>query len=158
MYCPKCASPVNQSLNFCNVCGAKLAKGETAGDRPVNPISYLIAALCVIGGSGLGLLVALIAILLDKNVDEAVLVVISGLYLTVLLATNIMLIRQISKLIDHQARANQTETKKEGWNDQPSELRVATNPLLESPRQRPIGSVTEHTTRTLDDEIVYKER
>jgi hypothetical protein len=90
MYCASCGNQISAELKYCNRCGAKTGKegSEDSEDKPINPLSYLITALCIIGGGGLVLFVGLIAILLDKNVDWRGVAAISTFYLLGLVITN----------------------------------------------------------------------
>jgi hypothetical protein len=61
MFCSSCGKQIDNSLKFCNGCGERIKKEEE--DSPLNS---LIVALIVIGTAGLGILVGLSAVLLDK--------------------------------------------------------------------------------------------
>lgn len=127
---------------------------EGAPEKPINPLSYLITALCIIGGGGLLVLVGLVKILLDRGAGGPSLTFISIAYLLVLLGICFLITREISKLINHQtAEKSQDYLAPQSHNS----FRGINTAQLAEPQQRPIGSVTEHTTRTLD-EVVYKER
>jgi predicted nucleic acid-binding Zn ribbon protein len=150
MHCVSCGNQILPELNYCNRCGARTGN-EGPKDKPINPLSYLITALCIIGGGGLLLLVGLIAILLDEHADPKAVVIISALYLLALFGINFMIIRQISRLITAQIGPGKDMSEKRSY-----ELHAHHTNQLEAPRQ-PVSSVTDHTTRTLD-EVLLKER
>lgn len=153
MYCASCGNQISAELKYCNRCGAKTGKegSEDSEGKPINPLSYLITALCIIGGGGLVLLVGLIAILLDKNVDWRGVAAITTFYLLALVITNAMILWQISKMVNHQIK-----TKEGPQEPRPFELHAHNTNQLGAPRQ-PVTSVTEHTTRTLE-EVLLKDR
>lgn len=147
---------MSPGLNFCNRCGTKTNK--EGSEKPLNPLSYLITALCIIGGGGLVLLVGLVKILLDRGANGPTLTFISIAYLMALFGICFLITRQISKLINYQTgqAAGQSGQEFQQTPQQQSFRSVNTAQLAE-PRQQPISSVTEHTTRTLD-EVVFRDR
>src|SRR4030095_8153470 len=80
---------------FCNGCGERIKKEEE--DSPLNS---LIVALIVIGTAGLGILVGLSAVLLDKITAFGPVLIFGVVYLGVLFGICFMIMRQITKLID----------------------------------------------------------
>src|ERR1041384_1759676 len=151
MYCVKCGSLVHENLNFCNSCGAKL-KEEGGQEKPINPLSYLITALCIIGGGGLLLLVAMIGILLEQHANDQTVILVAALFLASWLFINSMILRQISRLI-----GTHIESKSSAGEKQPASLYSHNTAQLDAPPRQPGSSVTDHTTRTLD-EVLIKER
>jgi len=149
MYCPKCGSLVNKSLNYCNSCGAKLTKDEAAPETPESTLTHLIAGLCVFGGAGFLFLVGLIAVLMEKNTDPGFITLIVSLYLFVVAAVSFALLRLIYRVVN-----DQIETRKE--EKRSAQLNASETPQLEAARQ-PAVSVTDHTTRALE-EVLVKER
>ncbi len=150
MHCVSCGNQISPELNYCNRCGAKTGKDDS-GANPINPLSYLITALCIIGGGGLLIFVALITMLLRRNMDGNAIVVIAALYLFAYLGINFTILRLISKLVN-----DRIDSRKEMQEKRPFELHAHDTNQLEAPR-RPVASVTDHTTRALD-EVMFKER
>ncbi len=103
---------------------------------------------------GLFVLALLTLMFLDRHVDEKVIMIISTIYLISLASINFMFLRMISKLVSSHIENKSSPAEK----PQASLFSHATA-QLEAPRQavQPLSSVTEHTTRTLD-EVLIKER
>lgn len=142
MFCERCGKQIDDSLRFCNGCGAQLKKEE---DEPKSILNSLVTALIVIGTAGLGILVGLSAVLLDKIPRFEVVFAFAILYLAAWFGVCFFILRQISKLID----ANLQERKPKG------ELRAGIQFALPRPvdqleEYHQPASVTDHTTRTLD--------
>ena len=142
MYCERCGKQIDDALNFCNSCGAQLKKEK---DPAKSVLANLTSALISVAVVGLGVLVGLVAILLNKMPQPELIVVFSFIYLAVLFSICFMILRQISKVIDARV-INKPSTDA---NVQPLvQLPPRTTAQLEE--HRPPASVTEHTTRTLD--------
>jgi len=146
MYCSKCGSLVNDELNYCNSCGGKLAKAKDE-DAPKSMLDDVLTALCLIAIFGLAFLVGLVAVLLDKAVPHEIVIGISIIYLLTLFSICFMLLRQVPKLIDTNLRENKSENFEAA---QPVQLPSRTTAQLEE-RREPVLSVTENTTRTLEE-------
>ena len=138
MFCSRCGKQIDDSLKFCNGCGAQIKKEEDS------PLTSLITALIIIGTAGLGILVGLSAVLLDKIPTFEAVLIFGVVYLATLFGICFMIMRQITKLIDANLGSRRSPE---------SEKRVAellprsTNQLEEF---REPASVTDQTTRTLD--------
>lgn len=136
MYCSKCGSLVNDTLKYCKNCGVQLVKDEEK-ETPKSILDDLLTALCFVALGGLGILVGLVAVLLEKGVDHKGVTIIAVFYLAVVAAICYLLLSYIPKLID--ANINQNAEKHEP--PQPAQL--------EEHRQ-PVASVTENTTRNFE--------
>ncbi len=154
MYCAKCGSLVQNTLNYCNSCGNKLAKADERPVRQGNPLPFLAAALCVIDTVGLFVLALLTLMFLDRHLDEKVIMIISTIYLLSLASINFMFLRMISKLV-----SSHIENKSPSNEKPQASLFSHATAQLDAPRQpvQQVSSITEHTTRTLD-EVLIKER
>jgi hypothetical protein len=144
MYCSKCGSLMDDKLNYCKNCGAKLPKNEDEG-TPKSMLDDVLTSLCVIVIFGLGILVGLVAVLLEKLVTHQIVIFIVLGYLAGLFSICFMLLKQVPKLID--ARLNAKPERSEIT--QPAQLKSPTTAQLEEHRE-PVLSVTENTTRTFD--------
>jgi hypothetical protein len=151
MYCSSCGSSISQELNYCNRCGAKTGKEGTAG-RPFNPLPFILAALCVIDVAALLIFAALMMVFLDRHVDDKVIAAISSVYLVMLAMINFIFLRLVSRLVGLHI-----ESKSADRETAPAGLSAHTTAQLQAPRQQPLTSVTDHTTRILD-EVLIKER
>ena len=144
MYCATCGSLLNQKLNYCNRCGARVDKLATAGDSSAT--GYLSMATGFVGLGGLGLTLGLIATLLKYGVVIEAVVMLAIAFLATVFGISFLMIRQISQI----SNASQISRKNNFENPQ---LNSPNTAQLEEPRQ-PARGVTENTTRTLEKELV----
>jgi uncharacterized protein with PQ loop repeat len=149
MFCQKCGTLINANLNYCNNCGAKTTKNED--EKKFSPLGLLITTLAFVSVCGLGILVGLIAILLDKFLHPEPIIALSFFYLLTLFSICFFIIKQISKLTDLHIQ-ERTQTVQPFY--QNPQISAPNTAQLEEPKQQPI-SVTENTTKTLD-EILLK--
>ncbi len=151
MYCAKCGTVVTEKLNYCNSCGGKLAK-STDGESHRPLLDTILLSVGLISVIGLSLFLGLVVLLLFNGMSREAVAIISGCYLATLFAICFSLTRLMGKLID--IKPNQ---KAEGSHQtfQPPQLVMPTNPQL-GEYQQPVGSVTDHTTRTFDEVLIKK--
>ena len=148
MYCERCGKQIEEALNFCNACGAQLRKKEKSEQQSV--LNTLITALIVVCTAGLGVLVGLMAILLDKLQNPEPAFIFAIFYLATLFGIAFMLMRQISKLIDAKLRGNDLSSPSRTVREDPLiQLPPRTTAQLEEHREP--ASVVDSTTRTLDE-------
>lgn len=154
MYCPACGNFISTGLNFCNSCGSKVKPGGEPVKKSGNPLPFLAAALCVIDVAALFVFALMLLLFLDKNVDGKVIATVSTFYLAMLALTNIAFIRMISRLVKVHIENNTVQS-----DTRPPRIFEPATPQIEAARQPvvPVGSVTDHTTRTLD-EVLLKEK
>jgi predicted amidophosphoribosyltransferase len=139
MFCSTCGNQLSAELNFCNRCGKKVAKPDTE-DQEFSAES-LTSAVTYVGGFGLVGFIFSVLILVKTNVPEKALIMISLFYLAALFGICFMLLRQARYLADRRFNQNQNLQK---------ELNPAITAQRAKPAERPI-SVTDHTTRTLEE-------
>jgi len=151
MYCAKCGTVVTEKLNYCNSCGEKLTK-DKGGDSHESVLSTLLKSIGFISVAGLGLFVGLVAVLLNKGMTHEAVAIISGCYLATLFGICFSLTRLMSKLIDIKP-SEKAESLSQSF--QTPQLVMPTNPQL-GEYQQPIGSVTDHTTRTFDEVLIKR--
>ncbi len=144
MYCSTCGSAMNAELNFCKSCGARIAK-EKEKDSTKSILDNLLTTLFLVVMFGLGILVGLVAVLLGNGVNHETVAIIAVCYLVAVFGICFMLLSQVPKLIN----ANLNPKRETSENYQPPQLAARTTAQLEEHRE-PVGSVTDHTTRTLD--------
>jgi len=153
MYCQFCGTENQAGLNYCNRCGAQFSATLAARDSaaPVadltGPMRWLAATICLTMLIGFGILFITVGRLASWGVHSEPLVAITFFGLAAIFGTEFMLIRMMSRLL--------TAAKDEGRLNGP---RRAGKKELISPAPRgfiqppayadPLGSVTEHTTRT----------
>lgn len=140
MYCERCGKLLDETLNFCNACGAQLKKDADRSRSALTNLTNVLGAVSVVG---LGVLVALIAILLDKVDRFEPVFAFSAVYLAVLFGICFMIMRQVSKLVDADLRARENS----GVQKSAVQLPPRTTNQLEEFREP--ASVVENTTRTL---------
>ena len=150
MYCPSCAHPVKKGLKYCNHCGEKLSKDDDKLSTPGAILDGLLETLFWLAILALGILVGLVAVMLNYNLRQDVLGAIVVTYLLVLLAICFPIIRQITKLIDSRVKGVSWDAEK----PERPQLQPLTTAQLDEYRE-PVMSVTDHTTRTLD-KVPYK--
>ena len=138
MFCSSCGKQIDDSLKFCNGCGTRIKNDEDS------PLHSLIVALIVIGTAGLGILVGLAAVMLDKIPNFGPVLIFGVVYLGVLFGICFMIMRQITKLIDADLGRRRLPETESRFAELPPR---STNPLEEF---REPASVTDQTTRTLD--------
>jgi len=145
MYCPNCGQTVNKKLKYCNNCGERLSK-ETEIDKDGTPgkmLDNILTTLFLVVMFGLGILVGLVAVLLDKDVDPRFVMIIAIVYLGAVFGICFTLATQVPKLID---------AKLKGWNTtdemKPAQIEPQSAAQLAEYRE-PVMSVIDHTTKTL---------
>lgn len=149
MYCSTCANQITPGLSFCNRCGTNL-KDRNASQAGVGPVAAFLTAITLIGICGLGIMLGgSMALRNEARLNESVVVLYMFLTFLVVLVTEIMLVRQLSRI------TNPREPKQlAGYQPtqmMPNEIRAADQRGL----PEPVASVTENTTRTL--EYAHKE-
>jgi hypothetical protein len=144
MYCESCGKKIDESLNYCNGCGASI---RTEGRSQKSLAAFLIAGLTAITISGFLLLAILLAVLVDRVTPRIEpLFAFGAVFLFVLFGIAFLIIRQVSRVIDHELKARELPKRKaEPLVQLPPK---STNPLDEF---REPASVTDHTTRTLNE-------
>jgi uncharacterized membrane protein YvbJ len=144
MYCSKCGRLVNDALKYCKNCGEKLGKDKEK-ESPKSIIDDLLTTLCFVVLGGLGILIGLVAVLLENKINPSSVAVIAVFYLAAIAAICYLLLSPLPKLID--ANINQNVRKDEPA--QPAQLSAPTTAQLEEHRE-PVTSVTENTTRNFE--------
>ncbi len=147
MFCQKCGNSVDEHLSYCNRCGSKLFKEDVSPQATANSVATnLSMAVGFTGLGGLGILVGLIAVLLKNNALREVIVILAICYLAALFGICFLMLQQISRL----TKASQSPDEKTIGQSSPGQLNAVNTAQLEEHRE-PLMSVTEHTTRTLDE-------
>ncbi len=145
MFCSNCGNEINDTLNFCKRCGKRLEKGVDPATAKSMFEAFMTATAVVIVG-GLGILIGLVAVLLNNGVDPAGVGVISVIYLAALTFTSFMLLRMLPKLIDARLSSSKTESSESYSAPQinsrtPAQLDKAKQPI----------SIVENTTRNFEE-------
>jgi hypothetical protein len=150
MFCQACGSQIQADLNFCNRCGAKVAGPDPAIQKSV--AENLSSAMGYIGGFGLIAFIFVVYLVVRSGADAKVLIPISFFYLATLFGICFLTLRQIAELTgkSHGRRESRVHDTA-----QPAYLKPVTTAQLDEPRDLPI-SVTENTTRTLDEVMIER--
>jgi uncharacterized membrane protein YvbJ len=157
MYCQKCGNSVDEHLIYCNRCGAKLIKEDVSPQATTNAVlSNLSIAIGFTGLGGLGILVGLLAILLKNNALPQLVVIVAIAYLATLFGICFLIMQQISRLTK-MSQSSMDEKSVERYSPPPpAQFGTVNTAQLEERREQPAVSVTEHTTRTLDEVLVER--
>lgn len=146
MFCSTCGNQINENLNFCNSCGAR----TDSGGVELQNNSYGLISTAIFGVLGIIELFGFIFLaikLLEKNLDPGFVFVLLALYVAAVLGISFLVFKQTS---NQTFRSRKKE--KNGEKNAPEKLRrVSTAQLNPSSFQTPVPSVTENTTRTLDE-------
>ena len=151
MYCWSCGKDVKENLNYCSNCGARVEKGvqDTYSSRANNPSS----SVTYLGIFGLIGFIILVSSLLRRNLDPGAVFAFSVLYLVALFGICFMILRQNSS--SSEKRANKTPIDTHDYSA-PKSFRSGITNQLDEPSSEPIPSVTENTTRTLDEVLIER--
>ena len=151
MFCWSCGKTVQENLNYCSNCGARVEKNAPENDsswmsNPATAVGYL-------GVFGLGGFIFLVMTLLKQGLNPSAVFAMSALYLAALFGICFLLIRQNS---DHSGKRQNKNSTEESAYHEPKKFRSEITNQLESPQNEPVPSVTENTTRTLDEVLVER--
>jgi uncharacterized membrane protein YvbJ len=150
MYCSTCGTEIQTALNYCKNCGARIDK--SAGESgTATVLQYLSMGAGFVGLGGLGLTLALIAILLKNKVVPELIVVLAALFVILIFAICFMMIQQISKLISSSPVSNDKFSER----NTPERVSPANTAQLNEARE-PLMSVTDTTTKSLDEVLVKR--
>jgi hypothetical protein len=157
MYCPSCGKEVNSGLTFCNYCGVRLAPAESDPSAlSVSSFNLLIGAMIAIPVVGLGLIIALMAVM-KKGLefrDDMIFVVIFMTFLLLFFAELGTILMLISK--SRKPKVKPIKKKDEISSPPVSAIDEVVIKGLNPTSFEGVPSVTEHTTRTLD--AVYRKQ
>src|SRR5215204_5233210 len=94
MHCSTCGNTVNENLNYCNVCGAIIAKSALS-PRSASPAGILSIAIGFFGTAGLFGFIVLLRILLDSRLDQSAVLLVLIAYLITLFLICAVLVGQL---------------------------------------------------------------
>jgi len=161
MFCPSCGIEYSVELNYCNRCGANLSTALAEPTRLLIPLSPTKPAI-VIGSimtaltlGGFGCLVGGAIGLAQNHVTGDPLGMLVGMGMLTILITDILLARQLSRLISASLSPDKLMAGKRSTAPALKPASVSQLPGPLSARYEPVTSVTEHTTRFLESE--YRE-
>ena len=141
MYCANCGTPRTQGLSYCNRCGADLR--ERVESSNTKAITAFLSAITLLGVSGMAVMLGgAMALRKGANLSQELIGVFMLFTFLIVSITEIMLVRNLSKLSGSTERKNSFPAPPPTQHD----LRLPQG----SPLGEPVGSVTENTTRTLE--------
>jgi hypothetical protein len=145
MYCSGCGTQLQAGLVYCSRCGRRVAEDVAARSWFSTPIS----ATAVIAGVGFFMFMLVIRALTRSDLPPGLIVPISFFYFASLFGICFMVLRQGSRTMRESKSARSFDTGE--LNAPPAYLSPVTTAQLEEARSFGIGSVTDRTTRTLDE-------
>jgi hypothetical protein len=144
MFCSTCGNSVNEKLNYCNNCGAKIGNNALQVTNAASP--QLSRSVGFIGTAGLFGFIAVLRILLESRLDQPSVLLILIAYLVTLFLLCAMIVGHIWKRSgDFKIHSN---LPSEDYTP-PKQFRAGNTNQLEEHRE-PVGSVTDHTTRSFE--------
>ena len=148
MFCPSCGAESTIELNYCNRCGANLVPPpfSTTELAPVNltkPIAIIGAVILFLTLGGFAGVLSSAVDITSRGGGKDLPMAIIFFGLVTILTLDILLIRQLSKLIAAALSPNRSAAKKQPAQPQ-NELRYSRPATA---RLDPAPSVTENTTR-----------
>ena len=151
MYCATCGSPVTAGLSFCNRCGTSLNKDRSRSKE--NELGGgLIAGVVLVAILGLGIMFGgAIALKKGGEFSESAVVFFMMMTFVIIGFVELFLVRQLSRVLGTGGKRETIEQPQQPL-FQPavvpaSEVRAAHLRTL----PEPVPSVTENTTRTLEN-------
>jgi hypothetical protein len=140
MYCSSCGVAVANELPYCNYCGAKLNRGDTAKSSEVRPegLVMMMVATFVMGTFVITLLMGMMKVVL--RFESGLIMAIMLLFFLVMLVLEAVFIRLL--LRGQKAPPTTLDGKRQQHPGMTKELEAESRVPLE-----PVASVTEHTTR-----------
>jgi uncharacterized membrane protein YvbJ len=151
MYCSGCGTQLQSGLIYCSRCGRRVAEDLASANWAANPLTMT----AIIAGVGFFAFMLVIRALTRSDVPPNYLVPISFVYFGALFGICFMVLRYGSKL--NKAEVSLERPRETGDLEAPAYLRPAVNTAqLEEARDFGIGSVTDRTTRTLDEVTIER--
>lgn len=175
MFCSSCGNQIADTLTYCNRCGFRLIdksdnsvlanlstalqkkltekkEGESSSKSLVTILQGLMTLTAIVVLGGFGIIIGLVAILLDKDIPHQEIFKFVVFFLMAVFGISFLVIHQLSRALNVYLK----QQTKESLNDsQQAKIEGRSTAQLEEPKE-PFISVTENTTRTLDK--VFQER
>ncbi len=148
MFCAGCGTQIQSGLNYCNRCGRRVAETDSEATAVAKGMA---SSLGYIGGFGFLGYVFVALVLVKNGVPPNYLVPITFFYFASLFGICYLILKQTELVKKTEPRRDDLPAR-----DQPTYLRPVTTAQLEEGRDLGVGSVTDHTTRTLDEVLVEK--
>ena len=153
MYCSNCGKFIPDNLNYCSGCGSPAEKAALVLTNSSAQRPFTIGAT-VIGGVGLVGLFPIIRTMLEMHVDPMLFCIVVIAYLFAVLFMFSVLIGHASKRSSGM-RAKSKDSFEAGSYALPASFRHVNTSQLHAGEAN-VGSVTENTTRTLNEVLVER--
>jgi hypothetical protein len=151
MYCSGCGTQLQSGLVYCSRCGRRVAEDNASANWAANPMTMT----AIIAGVGFFAFMLVIRALTRSDLPPNLFVPISFVYFGALFGICFMVLRYGSNL--NKAELPAERPQETGGFESPAYLRPAVNTAqLEEARDLGIGSVTDRTTRTLDEVTIER--
>ena len=150
MYCSGCGTQITAGLNYCSRCGTRVATGD---EQTASIAEGLSSSLGYVGSAGFVGYIFVVLVLVKNGISGNQIIPITFFYFAALFAICFLILRQTELFSKRIKRAERPETP---GSEPPAYLRPVSTAQLEESRDAGIGSVTEHTTRTLDEVAVER--
>lgn len=142
MYCSACGTQIAPGLSYCNRCGMGL-KEPAKPKSAAGPIIAFLMAITLIGLMGLGIMLGgALTLATDAHVRDDIIGVFMMFTFLIVLITEIMVVRQLSRFIGNARTPKVVE--------QPPQLNEFRTTQTARALAENLPSVTENTTRTLE--------
>ena len=155
MFCPSCGAESVHELSYCNRCGANLKLPANQAGVPTTKLVGVAWAISIaitlvtLAGFGMILSVVLTLITMGWGISLGGMALIFFALLVILLI-DWMLVRQLSRVLS-LPRITSDDPKRKELTSVPQDI-----PQIQAPRF-PVGSVTDHTTRTFAEKSIVRE-
>jgi hypothetical protein len=149
MFCSGCGSQIQSGLNYCNRCGRRVAETDSESAAIAKGMA---SSLGYIGGFGFAGFFLVAMVLVKNGFPPGALVTITFFYFAALFGVCYFVAKQAGVLAkrDPQRPGPLQDADHRSYLGP-----VATAQLAES-RETGVGSITDHTTRTLDEVSVER--
>ena len=150
MYCSGCGTQIQSELNYCNRCGKRVSEGDS---ETASVAESLSSTLGYVGSAGFIGYIFVVLVLVKNGVPGNVLVPITFFYFAALFGICFLMLRQTEFFAGKKTplkRAEATDART------PAYLQPVTTAQLRESQEQGIGSVTEHTTKTLDEVLIQR--
>ena len=151
MYCSTCGQQIADHLNYCNNCGTRIEKNPLIiSNASSSQLAKPLAITMMMGFVGF---IAVLKIVLDNpRLDVPAMVIILLGYLAALTMIAAMMIGHMWKTSgDIRVHAKRTGSQGDEYAAPQTSFRGTNTNQLGEPVYQPVGSVTDSTTRTLDE-------
>jgi len=152
MYCSNCGKDIPEALNYCNVCGAPTQNIVAAGDVKLPRVFAIGATFFAI--IGIAALFPFLRMLLDSRLDPPSVGMFVFMYLVTILLIFGVMIGMTWKFSSSGSRKDRPQKQDDQYRP-PVSFR-GTNTAQLHPGDPGFGSVTDSTTRTLDEVLVER--